>query len=109
MTIDPPEEKEIKQMIAETKVFTEETYRMVKKIHHHMIWGQVISFIKILIFVGAMIVSYYYLAPYTDIVLKTYKNLLKMGDSINKAGDGIDLNNLSPDALEQLKKTGVLK
>ncbi len=102
-------EEDLKHIIAENQVVTQETYRLVKKIHKHMVWDQVMSVVKIIIIVVPMVYGYYMIAPYLKSSFDMYKGLFGNVESVNNLledSNGL-IQNLSPDVLEKLEQSGL--
>lgn len=51
---------------------TEQTLKLVKKMHRAHIWTQIFSIIKWGVIIGVSVFSFIQLQPYLDMILKSY-------------------------------------
>jgi len=106
-------EEDIKRLAEETKALAQENYHLLRKIHRHLLWDQVMSVVKILLIVVPMILAYFYLAPMLKGVFSTYGNLLGItgmgGDSAVNIPVSADVKDIPAGLLQQLKDSGTLE
>ena len=109
-------EEDLRQMAQENHAMLGEVYKTVKKIHHHMIWDQVMTLVKIALIVVPLIFAYTVFAPQLKQVMSMYGSLLGTSDTTEASSPTQDyqlnqdaLKNVSPEILNQLKKSGIIK
>ncbi len=103
-------EEEVRKQLQENQEKLDEMYRLLQKINRHLVWQQVMGWVKVLLIVVPLLLAYWYLAPYLTSAFSVYKNLLGGGSGTSQT---IDLSNvdpqllqrLSPEMLEQLQKS----
>lgn len=66
---------EIKELLEKNLEATEQTLKLVKKMHRTHIRGQIFSIIKWGLIVGVTVFSFIRLQPYLNMLLQTYSNL----------------------------------
>lgn len=77
-------EEDIKKIVSETNAMAQENYKLMKKIHKHMVWNQVMSVVKVILIVIPLIYGYLILAPYLQNTISTYKSLFGTGGTANQ-------------------------
>jgi hypothetical protein len=109
-------EEDVRQMTQENHAMLGEVYKIVKKIHHHMIWDQVMTLVKIALIVIPLVYAYLMFAPQLKQLMSMYSSLLGTGSTteVSAPTQGYQLNqdalkSLSPEILNQLKKSGIIK
>jgi len=110
-------EEEVRDTLRENHAMIGEVYRLVKKIHHHMVWDQIMSVIKIALIVIPLVYGYMMLAPQLKQVMSMYGSLLGGNADTETTGAPTGtyqlnqdvLQNVSPEILNQLKKSGIIK
>ncbi len=107
-------DQELKRQTEENHALLLEIHRLTKKINRHMVWEQVMSIIKIAIIVIPLWYAYSMLAPQLKQVYGMYSNLLGNTSESSEQNQEYQLNqevlnNLSPDAIQQLKRSGLIK
>ncbi len=106
-------EEDIKKISEENHALLLEVYRLVKKINRHMVFDQVMSVIKIALILIPLWYAYTVLGPQLKQVYAMYSGLLSGEGSFGQVQEyQINqevLKNLSPDVLNQLKKSGIIK
>jgi len=110
-------EVDIKRLVEETRALSQENYRLLKKMHHHMMWDQVMSVIKIALIVVPLIFAYMYLGPMLKNAWSMYGSLFGLSDNTSQdtntmaipSGINSDiLKNVSPELIKQLQESGVI-
>ncbi len=91
-------DEEIKEVLKKNLELTQDTHRMIKKIHKFIIWQQVIGIIKILLIIVPLVAGFIYLPGLLKNAFEPYKELLEVGQE----GQEIKLDKSS--VLEMLKK-----
>ncbi|MFH1745230.1 MAG: hypothetical protein ABH881_03640 [bacterium] len=92
---------ELQDILEENLKLTKEIYKISKKMNSYIIWGRVFGILKILIFVVPFILAIIYLPPLLEGLFGQYQGLFKdVGIDFN----GIDINSISPEMIDQLKK-----
>lgn len=106
-------EEDIKKLAEENHTLLLEVHRLTKKINRHMVWDQVMSIIKIAIIVVPLWYAYTMLGPQLKQVYSMYSGLLGGNDQTSTTQDyevnQEMLKNLSPEVLNQLKRSGIIK
>ncbi len=107
-------EEDIKKLSEENHALLLEVHRLTKKINRHMIWDQVMSIIKITIIIIPLWYGYTMLAPQLKQAYGMYSSLLggNEPDSTSKSTYQLNeaaLKNLSPEVINQLIKSGIIK
>ncbi len=106
-------EEDIKKLAEENHALLLEVHRLTKKINRHLVWEQVMSVIKIAIIVVPLWYVYTMLGPQLKQVYGMYSGLLGGSDSTAPTQEyqvnQEVLKNLSPEYLNQLKKSGIIK
>jgi len=74
-----PIKPSLEQMMEENLLLTREIHSQTKKIHRHMLIGQVLNIIKIILIIGPIIVGIFFLQPYFKQIFSTYNELLGGG------------------------------
>ena len=59
-----PQIEELKQLVRENTVLTQETHKMVKAMHRASVWGRILKFVWIGLIVAASVGALVYLGPY---------------------------------------------
>lgn len=95
-------DEELKNLLKKNIEASEESLKLLKKIHSDILWRRIFSLVKWGIIIALSVWSYWALEPVLRDLLGTYKNLLG-----SKPGQGIDLNALPPEAQKLLE--GILK
>ncbi len=106
-------EEDIKKLSEENHALLLEVYKLTKKINRHMVWDQVMSLVKIALIIIPLWYAYTMLGPQLKQVYGMYSGLLGGSDtSANTQEYQVNqevLKNLSPDYLNQLKRSGIIK
>lgn len=106
-------EEDIKKLTEENHTLLLEVHRLTKKINRHLVWEQVMSVIKIAIIVVPLWYAYTMLGPQLKQVYGMYSGLLGSGETADTTQDyevnQEMLKNLSPEVLNQLKRSGIIK
>ncbi len=92
-------EEEVRRQLKENQEKLDEMYHLLRKINRHLVWQQVMGWVKVLLIVVPLLLAYWYLAPYLTSAFSVYKNLLGGGSATSQA---IDLNKIDPQLLQQL-------
>lgn len=88
-------DEELKGLLKKNIEASEESLKLLKKIHKDILWRRIFSLVKWGIIIALSVWSYLALEPVLRDLLGTYKNLLapQLGQ-----GPAIDLNALPPEA-----------
>lgn len=76
-------EGDLTRQIAEIKELAEENNSMLKSMRRHNRFGSFIRIIYWIIIIGAAVSSYYYLQPFIDPLINSYKSIKEAGNKIN--------------------------
>ncbi len=66
---------EIKKLLEENLKYTRETFKTVEKIRRHFMMERVYRFIKFVIVIGLLVMSYLTIQPYLEQLIQTYDSL----------------------------------
>lgn len=92
------------QLLRDILEKTEENNSILKKMYRGVIWGRVFKALYLLIIVGAAVGAYYYIQPYVEGVLESYKSLLLGIDTIQDGAKSLrDVSSKIPDFGSLLK------
>ncbi len=104
-----PQGGELKQLLEENLRYAQDIYRDTERIKRYIFWGQVFSFIKILIVVVPLVWGFLYIQPYLKGAFETYGSLF---DITANSGSTTDKVNVSPELYkqyQQLQNSGQLE
>lgn len=107
-------EEDIKKLSEENHALLLEIHLLTKKINRQMIWGQVMNLIKIAIIVIPLWYVYNIFNPQLKQVYSIYSSLLGGNSDSTSLKQNYEINqdmlkNLSPEVLNQLKRSGIIK
>jgi hypothetical protein len=85
---------EIRALLQKNLDLNSEIYKMVKGIKRHIFLEQVMSIIKILIFIGLISVGFVYLPPLLNQAFGYYRELIGGLSGVTEAGDTLQVINL---------------
>ncbi len=90
----------LKSLLEENLKYTKETFKTVEKIRRHFMVERVYHFIKFVIIIGLLVISYLAIQPYLQQLIKTYESLKQTAGQVQ---------NLDPTKLyEQYQKANLL-
>ncbi|MFZ5390701.1 MAG: hypothetical protein ACOZAJ_00270 [Patescibacteria group bacterium] len=109
LDLDQPQGGELKELLEENLRYARDIYRDTERIKRYIFWGQVFSFIKILIVVIPLVWGFLYIQPYLKGAFNTYSSLF---DLTAQGGPAADKVNVSPELYkqyQQLQNSGQLE
>ncbi len=65
----------LKNLLEENLKYTRETFKTVEKIHRHFMVERIYHFIKFVIIIGLLVMSYLAVQPYLQQMIKVYESL----------------------------------
>jgi len=92
-------DEELKELLKENNEMLKAVLKISKMTKKYVVWQQIFSLLKILIFVIPLILGIMYLPSILEDVLTPYKELLNMGGQA-----GADLESATPDFLKSFMK-----
>lgn len=69
----------LEQMMEENLLLTREVYSQTQKIRRHMLMGQILNVVKLVLIIGPIIVGIFFLQPYFKQIFGAYNELLGGG------------------------------
>lgn len=67
---------DIRQQVEENSRLLEKNYKLLKKIHKHIVISRIFRIIYWVLIIGAAIGLFYFLQPYVESVYSTYQDLI---------------------------------
>jgi len=93
--------EEIKILLEENLKLTKEIKETTRYIKRFIVWQQVFSILKVVIFVIPVVLGIIYLPPILAQLMGDYQKIMNIGGVVNPP---IDIKSFSPDILNFLKK-----
>ncbi|HBM45589.1 MAG: hypothetical protein UT05_C0005G0019 [Parcubacteria group bacterium GW2011_GWF2_38_76] len=91
-------EGELKEILELTK----ENNKILRGMRSSQRWNSFFNFVYYFLIIGSVVGSYYYLQPYIDTALQSYQSIMS---GVQGGANGIKDINVSPEMLNQVKKT----
>ena len=84
-------EPDIKKLLEKNIELSRDNNRILRKIHSNLRWGRFFRLLYWVIIIGSMLGLYYFLQPFIDSTVDTYKGFLggieKVQDTVNTIPD----------------------
>ena len=92
--MNEPVKPNLEKMVEENLLLTREVLLQTQKIRRHMLVGQILNVIKIVLIVGPIIVGIFFLQPYFKQIFSTYSQLLGGGSGQSLLNGGSALQEI---------------
>ncbi len=108
MGVDPTmsESERVTALLEENLELSKQILASSERARRYILWGQVMSFVKVFLVVIPLVLGYWFLKPFLSSAFSTYRDLL--GDA-TASGSGQPASPGLLDALKQLEQQGKVK
>ncbi|MBU1038915.1 hypothetical protein KKC17_01620 [Patescibacteria group bacterium] len=109
LDLDQPNQSELKELLEDNLRYAKDIYRDTERIKRYIFWGQVFSFIKILIVVIPLVWGFLYIQPYLKGAFDTYGSLFNLTANSGQTTDEANVNPELYKQYQQLQNSGQLE
>jgi len=97
------EERGIKELLQKNLETSEESLKILRKMHRANILGRFFWILKWAVIIGLSFGVYYYIEPYLQAIMNNLSIISSGVNEVRNASDSISPNNISPDLLDKIK------